>query len=106
MTLYESASGAVRPWNSLDAESEYYSGSPQQSIKICLNCKHCASRCDNCSDWNTARVGRPMKTVDSALFLEMMHLKRRNAEMCAALGVSKRTLQRRKKILKTEGETI
>jgi len=99
MTLSESAAGAVLPWNSLDAVNENYDALPQQSIDICLMCQHSASHCENCGDWNTRKTGRPRKEVDTELLKEMMKLKRCNKEMCAALGVNERTLQRIKKAL-------
>ncbi len=102
MTMYESAAGAVRPWNSLDAESEFYELPQQQSIEVCLTCKHCASRCDNCPDWNTTGIGRPRKTVDTKKLSELLRLKRCNAEVCSALGISERTLQRLKKTIDLE----
>ena len=99
MTLSESAAGAVLPWNSLDAISDVFDALPQQSIDICLMCRHGASHCENCGDWNIQKTGRPRKDIDAALLKEMMTLKRCNKEMCAALGVSERTLQRLKKTL-------
>ena len=99
MTMYESAAGAVLPWNSTDCESEYYELPPMQSVEVCLNCTHCASYCENCSDWNTARSGRPRKRVDTEALAEMLRLKRCNAEICGVLGISERTLQRLKKTI-------
>ena len=99
MTLSESAAGAVLPWFSLDAVNDNYDALPQQSIDICLMCERCASHCDHCGDWNTKRMGRPRKEIDTELLKEMMKLKRCNKEMCAALGVSERTLQRAKRAL-------
>ena len=99
MTMYESAAGAIRPWYSLDAESEYYELPSKQSVDVCLSCRHCASRCDSCSDWNTARIGRPRKSVDMDELSELLRLKRCNADICAALGISERTLQRLKKTI-------
>lgn len=107
MTLYESAGGAVRPWNSLDAMREIRECAdvPQQEIEVCLNCPLCADACDRCDGTGSlkkARPGRPKKDYDSALLLEMMRLKRCNAEMCAALGVGRSTLVALKKQLKGE----
>lgn len=99
MTLYESATGAVAPWNSLDAESEHYQLPPQQSIDVCLSCTHCESYCDCCSEWNTVKVGRPRAKVDREALSELLRLKLCNADICAALGINKRTLQRLKKTI-------
>ena len=100
MTLKESAERAVLPWNSMEAESTIsFDALPQQSIDICLMCQHCASHCDICYEWNTRRSGRPKKEIDYDKLREMMALKRCNKEMCAALGVSKNTLIRAKKLL-------
>lgn len=99
MTLYESAAGAVLPWRSIDAASDQFDALPQQSINVCLNCPHAASRCDNCGDWNTKKIGRPRKDIDMELFREMLRLKRCNREICKALGVSERTVQHMKKSL-------
>lgn len=102
MTIVESASNAVRPWFSLDAitdgDDSYYR-LPQQSIDVCLMCKHCAEHCEHCGDWNTQRRGRKRAEIDMELLKEMMKLKRRNSEMCASLGINERTLQRAKKAL-------
>lgn len=98
-TLYESAAGAVLPWNSLDAVSGQFDALPQQSIDVCLMCIHAASHCDNCGEWNTAKTGRPRKEVDTELLRDMLRLKRCNRDICMALGVSERTVQRLKKTL-------
>lgn len=101
MTLTESASRAVLPWRSLDAErdKDAIDRLPQQNIEICLSCEHCASHCENCRDWQGIKSGRPRKEIDIELLREMLHLRRCNREMCAALGCSERTLQRAKKML-------
>lgn len=99
MTLSESAARAVLPWNSLDAVSDQFDALPQQSIDICLMCCHAASRCDHCGEWNTTKIGRPRKEIDTELLREMLRLKRCNREICAAFGVSERTVQRLKKTL-------
>ena len=99
MTLYESAAGAVMPWNSIDADDAMFDALPQQSIDICLNCSHAASHCENCGDWNTKKTGRPRKQIDTELLHEMLRLKRCNKDICTALGVSERTVQRIKKAL-------
>lgn len=100
MTIAESAAGAVLPWRSLDAETDSaFEKLPQQSIEICLMCKHCAAYCDNCRDWRGIKSGRPRKEIDTNLLREMMKLKKCNRECCQALGVSERTLQRAKKML-------
>lgn len=99
MTLTESAAGAVLPWNSLDAVGETIYTLPQQNIDICLMCKYSSAHCENCGDWNTRKVGRPRKEIDTELLKEMLKLRRCNKEICAALGVNERTLQRIKKAL-------
>lgn len=100
MTLMESAAGATLPWNSIDAASAMFDALPQQSIDICLMCPHHAEHCDVCSDWNTEKRGRPKAKIDYDMLREMMKLRRCNREICAALGVSERTVQKLKKELK------
>ena len=107
MTLLDSARNAVLPWFSLEAEPEQddFERLPQQRIEICLMCEHCASACDKCDGDGHLRNerGRPRKDIDASLLREMMHLRKCNASMCAALGISKRTLARAKnQILKGE----
>lgn len=106
MTMYESAFGASRPWNSVDAlrPIREYADVPQQEIEVCLTCPLCADACERCSGDRNPRksVGRPKKEYDSALLLEMMRLKRCNAEMCAALGIGRSTLAVLKKQVKGE----
>ena len=101
MTLIKSAERSTRPWFSLDAMSdeEPFEKLPQQSIDICLMCEHCASYCDNCREWSGVKQGRPQKEIDTEKLLEMMKLKRCNKDICKALGVSERTLQRIKKAI-------
>lgn len=99
MTLAESAAGATLPWNSIDADSAMFDALPQQSIDICLMCEHSSAYCDMCSEWNTKKVGKPRKEIDRDLFLEMVRLKRCNNEICNALGISIRTVQRLKKAM-------
>lgn len=99
MTLSESAAGAVLPWNSLDAVNDSFDALPQQSIDICLMCKYSSAHCDHCGDWNTKKMGRPRKEIDTDLLREMLKLRRCNKDMCVALGISERTLQRVKKAL-------
>lgn len=104
LSLYESAQGAVMPWNSLDALTALET-LPQQDIDICLMCPHHADACDNCDGTGglSDGKGRPTKDIDLALLREMLRLKRCNAEMCAALNISIGTLKREKrKILKEE----
>ncbi len=113
MTLYESAAGATLPWNSIDAGSPLIDALlidalPQQQIDICLMCPHHADACDKCDGEGNLRKtdGRPQAEFDRPLLLEMMRLKRSNVEMCAALGISRRTLFRAKRqILKEEQGT-
>lgn len=102
MTLVESARSAVYPWNSIDAGDPLYNALPQQNIDICLMCPHCAEHCDNCSEWNADKRGRPKASIDYEMLREMMKLRRCNRELCAAFGVSKRTIQRIKNEMKEE----
>ena len=105
MTLYESASRATLPWRSIDAEqSVSFETLPQQEIDVCLMCPHRADACARCNGTGIlAERGRPKKEIDIALLREMLKLKRCNRDMCAALNVSERTLQKAKKeILKEE----
>lgn len=99
MTLAESAAGAVLPWKSIDAESAAFDALPQQSIDFCLMCPFSASHCDNCGEWEKTKRGRPKKEIDYTKLREMMALRRKNPEICAALGISERTLLRAKKTL-------
>ncbi len=103
MTLAESARGAIRPWDSLDAETDLFERLPQQSIEICLLCEHSASHCEVCSDWNTDKRGRRRKEIDRELLKDMMRLRRCNKFMCAALGVSRGTVIKAKKEMEDEG---
>ena len=101
---------ATPPWFSIDAKNDVddWERLPQQSIDVCLMCQHCASACDRCDGTGNlreerGRPGRPKKEIDTKLLMEMMKLKRCNAECCAALGISNRTLVRAKnKILRGE----
>ena len=95
--LISSAQSAVRPWSSIDAQTVDDWDIPQQNIDVCLNCELCADKCDNCHRWNATANGRPRKEIDMDLLAEMLSLRKCNKEMCAALGVSKATLQRAKK---------
>lgn len=99
MTLSESAARATLPWNSIDAGSAMFDALPQQSIDICLMCQHSASHCEHCGEWNTKKTGRHRKEYDADLLREMMTLRRCNKDICAALGVSERTLRRIKNAL-------
>lgn len=103
MTLIDSARSAVHPWFSLDAEAEQddFERLPQQRIEICLMCPHCAAACDKCDGDGNLRGerGRPRKEIDVVLLREMMRLRKCNSAMCAALGVSKRTLNRAKNMI-------
>ena len=101
MTLAESASRAVLPWNSLDAENPLFETLPQQRIDICLMCPHSASHCDNCNDY-TRLKRRPKAKIDTELLKEMLRLRRCNKEMCEALKISEPTLIKAKKKLKEE----
>ena len=106
MTLYESASGAVWPWNSIDAGEPLLDALPQQEIEVCLMCEYCADACDHCDGkGNLTSRGRPPASYDAAQLLEMMRLKRCNKDMCAALGISRKTLLKAKKAIKEENHT-
>ncbi len=96
MTLYESAAGAVLPWNSIDAGEPLFDALPQQEIEICLTCSFCAASCDQCDGKGNLRAkqGRPKAQIDTEALREMLRLKRCNKEICAALNISKRTLAR------------
>lgn len=108
MSLYDAARGASLPWNSKDAPRKRASPSfdslPEQNIEICLNCQLCASSCDRCDGYGnlTGKRGRP-STIDTDQLREMLTLKRCNREICTALGISARTLQRAKKQIKEDG---
>lgn len=91
---------AVRPWFSLDAVTKNdFERLPQQKIEVCLMCQHCASHCDICDEWNVGGRGRPRKEIDTVKLAEMLRLRRCNRDICTALGISERTLQRAKKTL-------
>ena len=106
MTLYESAGKAVMPWNSLDAAEPIVDALPQQKIEICLCCPYCADSCDFCDgDGNPKQTGRAKRAykrveeIDTELLRDMMRLRKCNKTMCQALGVSKGTLIKAKKML-------
>ena len=102
MTLtatYENPISAVRPWFSIEAKGDVndWERLPQQRIDVCLMCPFCAASCDRCDGRGNvgperAGRGRPRKEIDYTKLREMMQLKKRNSEMCMALGVSNRTL--------------
>ena len=102
MTLAESASRAVLPWNSLDAENPLFETLPQQRIDICLMCPHSASACDSCKgDGNPhskGKRGRPKAQIDSAMLKDMLKLRRCNADICRALKISENTLLKAKRV--------
>lgn len=109
-TLRESALSAVRPWRSIDAEPEWagFETIPQQKIDVCLMCSYCADACDVCDgDGNLKKVnrrGRPRKEIDAELLREMLKLRRCRKDMCRALGISDKTLQREmERFIKEEG---
>lgn len=103
-TLYESAAGAVMPWNSIDAKTKIFGEIPQQDIEICLMCRHHDGACDSCDGkGNVTKKGRPKKEIDTDLLRELLRLKRCNADCCAALKISGGTLQKAKKKLNQEG---
>ncbi len=99
MTLYECAAGARLPWRSTDAGTPAINTLPQQEIDVCLMCQHHANACDRCDgSGNLKRAAhRPPKEYDAALLRDMLRLRKCNAEMCAALGLSKNTLAKAKK---------
>lgn len=102
-TLYDLAYTAKAPWFSIDAGERNSRDLPQQDIEVCLMCSHCADACDFCDGrGNVSKNGRPTIKVDTELLREMLKLKRTNAEMCAALKISKNTLIKNKKMLKEE----
>lgn len=93
-TLTESASRATAPWRSLDAGRSAYPDFerlPQQEIDVCLACRYSAKYCDTCDGAKKDR-GRPRIEIDALRLKEMLKLRRCNTEMCAALGVSEKTL--------------
>lgn len=99
--LITGAIGAVRPWNSVDANVKFDT-LPQQRIDFCLMCQHCADACDKCDGQGNLRntkMGRPKKEIDYDLLREMLTLKSCNAEMCKALGVGLTTLKQAKRAL-------
>ena len=102
-TAYELASTAKAPWKTIDAAIPLINKLPQQEIEVCLMCKLCADACDFCDGrGNVSKKGRPTSRIDTALLREMLVLKRTNAEMCAALNISKNTLIKNKKLLMEE----
>lgn len=91
---------AVAPWNSEDAKAvkeelvETYS--TQEQIDYCL--EHCPyARCVDCmSGGKMESKGRPSR-YDPKILRELITLKRTNAEMCAVLGCSERSLRNYKR---------
>ena len=107
---YETPISAVRPWFSIEAKTDVndWEQLPQQRIDVCLMCPFCAETCDRCDGRGNVSAeragrGRPRKEIDYTMLRELMALRKQNREMCAALGISNRTLVRAKnKILKEE----
>lgn len=98
MTLVESTYRATPPWNSIDAGRPIVDALAQQYVDTCLMCPHGAECCDYCKgDANPRKGGRPKKEVDIDLLRELVALQKRTAEICAALGVSERTVRNLKK---------
>lgn len=102
-TLYEKLSLSVPPWRSLEAISAFKDDDPllalpQQEIDVCLMCEHCADACDRCDGKGNLgqKRGRPAKEIDTAKLRDLLRLRVCNREMCAALGVGERTLQKYK----------
>lgn len=106
MTLAESARNAVLPWFSTDADVgiKLFEVLPQQEIDVCLQCELCAESCDKCDGRGNLSKGRgrSVKEIDTELLRSMLRLRRCREEMCSALGVSKRTLDRRIQKIKNE----
>lgn len=97
MTLVESTYRATLPWNSMDAQRPIVDALAQQYVDTCLMCPYGAECCDFCSGNGQPRKGRPKKEVDIDLLRELVALQKRTAEICAALGVSERTVRNLKK---------
>lgn len=108
IVMTEAVISAVRPWNGPDALSGSVCDLPfpsAQEAEVCLCCTLCADACDRCDGHgNLAQRGRPKVTVDTGRLKELLQLKLKNREMCAALGVSKGTLARILKEHKEENE--
>lgn len=87
---------AVAPWNSEDAKAvearPIETHSTQEQIDYCVN--HCPyAKCIDCmGGGKSEKKGRP-RQYSPQILRELMTLKRTNAEMCAALGCSERTLR-------------
>lgn len=93
---------AVAPWESEDAkaaeERPIETHSTQEQIDYCVN--HCPyARCVDCVGSGRAKretAGRPSR-YDPKVLRELMTLKRTNAEMCAVMGCSERSLRNYKR---------
>lgn len=87
---------AVAPWESEDAKAvearPIETHSTQEQIDYCVN--HCPyAKCIDCmGGGKSEKKGRP-RQYSQQILRELMTLKRTNAEMCAALGCSERTLR-------------
>lgn len=105
MTLEQSASRAVLPWRSIDAQTPLFDALPQQKIDICLMCPYHADACDKCDGNRNLKEkskGRPKAEIDYTLLREMMKLKRANKDICKALEISIGTLKKIKRGLREE----
>ena len=101
--MYIKPLGAVRPWDSVDAIVLFsYKLPPQCEIDICLNCplkRECCEVCDGKRNLSK-KVGRVKVTVNMGLLRKLCEERRGDKEICARLGISKRTFYNRKKLLK------
>lgn len=99
----------VLPWFSIDALVDADTHFPtREEVEICMKCTHCYEDCARCDGYGHIATrksagGRPKVKIDAAHLRGMMLLGKTNAEMCAALHISKNTLVKAKKeILKEE----
>lgn len=101
-TMVDGGISAVLPWFSIDAVVDTDTHFPtREEVEICFNCRYRPECCDYCDGHGNIRdvktVGRPKAQIDMAYLRGMMLLGRTNAEMCAALHISKNTLLKAKK---------
>lgn len=105
-SLYQSAAGAVRPWNGIDAKTPVmrFQRLPQQDIDVCLKCRYATPECDRCDGKGNLsnRPGHPRAEIDTDKLRELMRLKRCNRECCAVLGVSATTVKKYKRMILKE----
>ena len=100
---------ACRPWRSPDrVEEKIIPGEPQANIDYCLqSCPYADTECVNCLGSRVRLcgpgAGRPSK-IDAEKLRKMLMQRRPQAEICAAFGVSLRTLQiHKKKLMENAG---